>query len=141
MHALCAVVPFAPERSETHRRPRAQEAVTDEDVEYHLGNWARWHRLSRYSAFRRLWYPGRASGGMGNSGSTTVDDMCEGLDDDHARIMNTLIDDLPTTQRCAVHYIYLEARAVFKFPRSDLATEYANALASLRTGMVRKGIA
>jgi len=141
MHARCAVVPLAPERGETHRRPRAQETVTDEALEHYLVLWARWHRMSRYAAFRRLWYPGKASGGMGNSGSTTFEDMCEGVDDQTARIMNTLIDDLVTVQRCAIHYIYLEAHAVFRFPRSDLATEYANALASLRTGMERKGIA
>ena len=139
MHALCAVVPSDSGVDETHRRPRSQ--VTDEDVEHHLVLWSRWHRLSRYAAFRRLWYPGKASGGMGNSGSTTFEDMCDGVDDQTARVMNTLIDDLPLTQRCAIHYIYLEARAVFRFPHSSLEVEYANALVSLRTGMERKGIA
>lgn len=140
MHAHCAVIPLDSERDKASRWARTQ-AVTDEDIEHHLLLWSRWHRLSRYQALRRLWYPGKASGGMGNSGSTTFDDMCDGLDNDHARIMNTLIDDLPTTQRCAIHYMFLEARAVFRFPRSDLPEEYAKAIASLRTGMERKGIA
>ena len=85
-----------------------------------------------------MWYPGRASGRMGNSNSTTFDDMCESVDAESARVLNTVIDDLPVVSRGALHHVWLQA--VYRFPRSTLEAEYLKATGLLRQGMLTKGV-
>lgn len=113
------------------------ELFTDDDVEYHLRTWARWQFGSRYGSLRRLWFAGNASGRMA-SGSSTFEDLCDSADDQRARVINALVDDLVPMQRCAVHHVHLTS--VYRFPRSTLEATYAQALLALRRGMVRKGI-
>lgn len=76
---------------------------------------------------------------MGVSGSTSFDDMCEGVDSETARAMNAVIDDLPMVKRALLHHLYLQA--VYRFPRLvSLEDEYATTLTLLRGGMLRKGV-
>lgn len=121
-----------PKRGTVHK-------LSDEDIEFHLNNWARWHRGSYAGQLRQLWYPSRASGRMGVSGATTFEEMCDGVDMDTARAMNAVIEDLPVIKRALLHHLYLQS--VYRFPRVvSLETEYAETLPLLRVGMLRKGI-
>lgn len=125
--------------NDDYLRPR-QGTLSDDDIEHHIKSWAAWHRRSRYSAFRRLWYPGKSIGFSTDRGVRNSDDMDVRVNSFVCKTMDALISDLPVTQRVAIHHVHGIATAVFRFPRTTVEQEYARALIALRPGMSRKGI-
>lgn len=59
----------------------------------------------------------RRSTGIGNSHSTSFDDMIEASDVRCAMITDAIISDLPPAQACAVMRKYLDS--VYRFPRDN----------------------
>lgn len=112
-------------------------AVTDDRLEFHLWNWENWQRRSRFWSFRRLWYPGRASGGMGNSGSIDFDAMVAHVDTRCAKAVEAALNNCAPAERCAVHHKHLDAVYRFRLPLDVL---YAAALARIADHLTRAGI-
>lgn len=82
----------------------ADEDAADERLVWHLRNWVAWHRKSHRVG---VGYPSRASGGIGQSGSTDFEAMCANSDNALAMAVDALIDDLPQRERQAVYNEWL----------------------------------
>lgn len=96
-------------------------------LEAHLINWARWMRKSSRGGY---------TVSMGVSGSTHFEDMTEEADRVSARIMDTLISDLPPAQTAAINHVYLGV--VWRFPRNNLDALLATARESIESRMDEK---
>lgn len=101
---------------------------------WHLDNWAAWMGGRAV----RLWYPSRASGRMGSSGSTDFDAMVATADARCAACVDALIDDLPQPQHLAIYHRHLAS--VWRFPRFDLEQCYRTARDSIAKGLTLRGI-
>lgn len=113
--------------------------MTDERLDWHLANWAEYMR-PRQSDYGRG-YSGRASGGMGQSGSRDFDTMVEAADSDCARAVDAIICGSCTPiEQCAVHHYHLGA--VFRFQRIGRGAElaYESAREKIGAGLVQRGI-
>ena len=129
MHAFCAVLP--PEL-ETPKPYRA--GMTADRLSWHLWNWEHWMYRRDW---RRLWYPGKASGGMGRSHRSDFDEMVQRVDNRCARAVDTVINDLPRHQALAIHHKHLAA--VYRV-RYDLDSAYAEGCAAVARGLFKRGI-
>ncbi len=93
-------------------KPTTVDFGAPDRVEWHLANWKTWMHTGR--SVDRL---PRRSTGIGNSHSTSFDDMIEASDVRCAMITDAIISDLPPAQSCAVHRKYLSS--VYRFPRDN----------------------
>jgi hypothetical protein len=113
----------------------ASGKMSDERLDWHVWNWARWHRAR---GRRQGDHQGRASGGIGKSGSSDFDAMVAAEDTRSAYAVEAIVNDLPAPQSNALHHVQLEA--VFRFTRADPRPHYDAALAAIRAGLVKRGI-
>ncbi len=121
--------------AQVYRGPKLTIRPTEDYLERHLWKWAQWMRSGQ--AVR--WYPS-ASCGMGNGGASQhFEDMLEAEERRIAAVTNTVINDLPAVQSCAVHHAYLFA--VYRF-RDEVALSRALELAKvrIRSGLKAKSI-
>ena len=109
------------------------DASQQDRCEWHLSNWSAWMRAGGVN----LWYPSRASGGMGRSGSTDFDAMCANADTTSARAVDALIEGLPQAEKLTIHNEWLST--VFRV-RGDPAELYASAKERIAKGLAAKGI-
>lgn len=105
--------------------------VTDY-LELHLLNWAAWMR--RDIGVRG--YPAKSLGISTGGASEEFDNMLEDEEKRIARVTDTVINDLPPIQRCALNQCYLYA--VFRFRDYEKTLEQAKE--GVRAGLKRKGI-
>ena len=105
--------------------------VTDY-LELHLLNWATWMRHD----IGVRGYPQKALGLATGGASEEFDHMLEDEEKRIARVTDTVINDLPPIQRCALHHCYLHA--VFRF--RDYTATLDAARDGVRAGLKRKGI-
>lgn len=110
--------------------------MSKERVEWHLWNWERW-MFRRGGIFRSMWYPGKASGGMGRSHCSDFDEMVEAIDRRCAKAVDAAIYDLPQPQRLAIHHKHLGS--VYRV-RCDLDTTYAEACVGVGRELAKRGI-
>jgi hypothetical protein len=110
--------------------------MTDERLRFHLENWTSWMH-KRVGVFRKLWYPGKASGGMGNTGASDFDEIVGHADGRCARAVAASLDDLPQHQRLAIHNKHLAT--VYRL-RMDVDVAYAEGCQALKKSLLRKGI-
>ena len=110
--------------------------VTDDRLDFHLWNWANWHRSSVAATVRALWYPAGASG-MAVSHGSDFDGMVAEVDHRCAEAVESALDDCPTAERCAVHHVHLHA--VYR-PRIGLDAAYGSARLRLAAGLDERGI-
>lgn len=107
--------------------------MTDDRIDWHLWNWARWHR----QAGERVGYSSRASG-FSRTGLRDFDAMVATVDSDCAGAVEAVLDGVSVSERCAVHHFHLDA--VYRFPRIPLADTYNAARAAIGRGLDRRGI-
>lgn len=115
--------------AETTAKPEIEQRL-----DFHLGNWAAWMRSGEHVQG----YKHTAAGCVGGGYTSDFDDMVAGADRRTAAIMDTLINDLPPAQSCAVHHTWLTA--VYRFPKRNFDDMYAKACETLLVGMARKGL-
>ena len=108
--------------------------MADERLVWHLGNWVAWHRKGNSVG---VGYPSRASGGIGKSGSTDFEAMCENSDNSMAMAVDALIDDLPQLERMAVYNEWMGT--VFKL-HGDAAELYLGAVDKIGRGLRARGV-
>ena len=96
-------------------------------LESFLLDWSRWMRSGETVAGLP-----RASIGMSSGGASEhFDDMIDRVDRHIASVTNTVIEDLPAAQQCALHHAYLHA--VFRF--RDYETTLTLAKGAVRLGL------
>lgn len=98
-----------------------------------MENWAQWMRSGGIS----LWYPSRASGGMGRSGASDFDAMCANADARCAAAVDALIEALPQNEKLAVHNVH--TATVFKL-RGSTRYLYGEAKIKIGKGLDARGI-
>lgn len=103
--------------------------MSEERIDFHLWNWACWHRTS---GVQNLGY----TVSRGVSGSSDVATMERACDRKSAMDTNAAINDLPPTQSGAVYCKHLYC--VFRFPREDPEALYIQARDTLAVSLVRK---
>ncbi len=81
--------------------------MSPERVDFHLWNWAQWHRRSREHG---IGYPSRSAVGENYTTNSDFDSMVEGAYKQAARATDTVIDDLPTLYKIAVYAQHLEGK-------------------------------
>ena len=104
----------------------------DQRLDFHLGNWARWMRSGEHVQG----YKHGAAGCVGGGYSGDFDDMVLAADRRSAAIMDSLIQDLPPAQVCAIHTTWINSVWRFK----DYEATYQRACDNLLVGMNRKGL-
>jgi hypothetical protein len=109
------------------------QVVEGTRIEWHLGNWASW---MRGAGRPNLWYPSRASGGMGKSGSSDFDSMVASADSHCAAAVDAIVDGLTPRERCAVHNRHLATVFIVR----DEEGAYLAALVVIERGLAAKGI-
>lgn len=102
-------------------------------LDWHLRNWVAWHKRGGL----RLWYSSRASGGMGQSGSSDFDAMCANSDNCYAMAMDTIIDDLPQREKFTIYNEWL--CTVFRFEGDPVAL-YDAAMQKIERGLAARGM-
>ena len=109
--------------------------INEQRLGFHLGNWAAWMRSGEHVKG----YKHGAAGCVGGGYYGDFEDMVATADRHTAAIMDTLINDLPPAQSCAVHHTWINA--VYRF-KSEMAydTAYGKACETLLDGMDRKGL-
>lgn len=114
------------------------QLVAEDRMEFHLANWAAWQRGSGMN----LWYPSRASGGIGKTGSSDFDAMCATADAHCAHAVDTLIDDLPPRERMTIYNTWLAT--VFIYRGCDdvmtVADLYIRGKERIAKGLEQRGI-
>lgn len=114
---------------------RAGKPDTPSDLDYleiHLYEWARWQRSGM-----PVQVYGKQAVGLSNGGaSQDFDDMLEAEQRRIAAVVDSVINDLPPIQRCAIHHRYLHA--VFRF--KGYIQTLREAKAALRVGLRKKHI-
>lgn len=100
--------------------------------EWHLFNWAAWMRGS--GNFLRL--PSRASGGMGNSGSSDLESMASQADARCAVAVDAIISDMPRLLQAVVYHIHLGSMQ----PVCDLTVGYEQVKKRVNDGLRIRGI-
>ena len=108
-------------------KPTTVQFGTPDRVEWHLHNWKTWMHTGR--SVDRL---PRRSTAIGNSSSSSFEDMTDASDIRCAAIVDAIINDLPPSQSSAIHRRYLSA--VYRFPRNN----YANELLAAKVTIGRK---
>lgn len=121
-------------RAGTIKGSTAADLGTPARVEWHLDNWKRWKRTGNHQGAYGNCAVGLSTGGA----SKEFDEMAEDMDRRSAVILNTLIDDLPPAQSCAIYTRYLHS--VFRFPRNNFESLLESAKRALGRGMAIKGI-
>ena len=86
--------------------------MTEDRVDWHLANWARWMRDGHVGTG----YSSRASGGIGQSSNSDFESMCKNADNRCAFAVQAVIDGLSDAKRCALHHEYLHAVYLLKWP-------------------------
>lgn len=109
------------------------EFGTPDRVEWHLANWQSWMHTGR--SVDRL---PRRSVAIGNSGSSSFEDMTDASDVRCAMITDAIISDLPPSQSSALHRRYLSA--VYRFPRDNYLQELAEAKRKIGLGLKNRGV-
>ncbi len=116
----------------------AAVAEQEDRTDWHLRNWAAW--LGRGGL--NIWYPSRASGRMGQSGSSDFDSMCANVDAHCAQAVDTIIDDLPQRERQELYNAWMAT--VFRYRGHDepVVREalYKSAVTRLSKGMRARGM-
>ena len=110
--------------------------MSQERLEWHLHNWTQ-YMFRRVGTFRALWYPGRASSGIGRSSSSDFDQMVEHADARCARVTYAIINDLPRPQCLAIHHKHLGS--VYRV-RYDLDKAYAEGCVAVGRELTKRGI-
>ena len=98
-----------------------------------LEDWASWQ--SGYSP--KLGYPSRAAV-IATSASSTFEDMCDSLDADLCRAVDTAVYDLSIHHRSAIMRRYMAA--VFRFPRLDYQALLQQAHEELLDKLIRRHV-
>lgn len=106
-------------------------------VEWHLWNWEQWQLRDSSEGD----YESRASGGMGGTFSREFDAMVAECDTRCALAVDTIIGDLPSAQRIAVHAKHLGVKwpDVYR-TRVDPIVAYADACVRIGRELDAKGI-
>jgi hypothetical protein len=144
LDATAAILRGRKKRSPLSYKPPPREfkstvRMEDDRLGWHMHNWQRWMKLRSYPG--RL--PGRASGGIGISGSRDFDAMCATEDGKCAFAVDAIVQELPSAQHAAVyifHDIAEEGAYAFRFPRNNKEELYVLALETVRAGLTRRGI-
>jgi hypothetical protein len=76
--------------------------MINQRADWHLSNWAQWMQEARYSRG----FDDRSAVVAGH-GSPTFDDIAERVDRNCARVMDAIIDGLPSLQQMAIHNVYI----------------------------------
>lgn len=119
--------------AETALKPTTIRFGTPERVLWHLHNWSSW--MSSGRTVDRL---PRRSVGIGNSHSSSFEDMAEASDVRCAMITDAIINDLPPAQACAVMRQYLES--VYRFPRDNFAQQLEEAKRVIGIKLAIRGV-
>ena len=119
---------------EGSKTPEEKRLERLERLDWHLHNWRDWMRSGEHIQG----YKHTAAGCVGGGHIGDFDDMVAKVDRKTAAIMDTLINDLPPTQACAVHHRWLHS--VWGFPRDNFDELYSAACESLLAGMSHKGL-
>lgn len=114
--------------------PVYSSRMTADRVQWHLWNWQGW--MFR-RGLRRLWYPSKASGGMGRSHRSDFDEMVAQVDARCARATFAVINDLPRPQCLAIHHKHLGS--VYRV-RFDLDIAYAEGCVAVGKELTKRGI-
>ncbi len=114
-------------------KPTTVDFGAPDRVEWHLRNWQAWMHTGR--SVDRL---PRRSTGIGNSHSTSFDDMIEASDVRCAMITDAIIQDLPPSQSSAISRRYLSA--VYRFPRDNYLQELAEAKRKIGLQLAVRGV-
>ena len=93
-----------------------------ERVNWHLANWARYHR--QYSA--RLGY--KVSSALKTTGSQNFDDLVQSGDRQSAENMDTIIEDLPPLLKKAIHSVLLDTKWTESQDRSKIFLQAQEAI-------------
>lgn len=109
------------------------EFGTPDRVEWHLANWQSWMHTGR--SVDRL---PRRSVAIGNSGSSSFEDMTDASDVRCAMITDAIISDLPPAQACAVMRRYLDS--VYRFPRDNYADMLEKAKRQIGSKLAIRGV-
>lgn len=105
-----------------------------ERVEWHLHNWARWMRSGSHVGAYGAVAVGLSSGGR----SEDFDDMADASERRSARIVDTVVYDLPSDERMAICHAYLGA--VVRFRRQVMAEVLARAKRAVGRGLAARGV-
>ncbi|MDE1828534.1 MAG: hypothetical protein KGH65_05230 [Candidatus Micrarchaeota archaeon] len=106
--------------------------MTDERLEWHCENWARWMR----SGESVTGYP-KAAIGLRSVGQSHFDDMAEASDKRCAIACNAIIEGLAPAQAAALYRQYLWA--VFRFPRDNFVECLEMGKSAVRSGLEKRG--
>ena len=93
-----------------------------ERVNWHLANWARYHR--QYSA--RLGY--KVSSALKTTGSQNFDDLVQSGDRQSAENMDVIIEDLPPLLKKAIHSVLLDTKWTQSHDRSKIFLQAQEAI-------------
>lgn len=117
------------------RDPRLPVHEEDDYLESLLLDWAAWQRAGAGVDG----YPEHSTGLSDGGASKSFDDMLETMDNQHAEVVETVINGLPPAQRCALHHAYLNA--VYRF-RNEMVYESAleQAKQAVRAGLRARNI-
>jgi hypothetical protein len=113
--------------------------LTEDRVEWHLWNWARWYYASREKG---TGYASRASGGFenyttsrsGKDWETEYDEICKR----QADATDAIIDGLQPTYKAAIYAKHLEG--AWALPEASLALYYRAAVPLIGRGLDRRGV-
>lgn len=120
---LCSILPF-----------RRKDAMIFDRIEEHLWRWARWMYAGKTMHLR---HRSKAAGGFADA-SSDFDTMVEAADIRCAEATDAAIDELPPTQRAAVHAKWLETN--WSLPDEVLGAYYRVAVEAIGRGLDKRGI-
>lgn len=106
-----------------------------EFVVFELTDWASWMRNDK--DMLRLWYPSR-SAVLRGSDSSSFDEMCEESDSQRRIIVNSIVDDLPASNKAAINRRYLGVTV--RFPRNNYEELLLDAHMIVYEEMGRRGL-
>lgn len=109
-----------------------------ERIKYYLLLWTNWQRSNKSEINTMLGYPSQCLLLVGG-GSSSFEDMADDAESRAASIVDSIINDMPTNERIAIHHFNLAA--VWRSNRINLEDCYANALELLEAGLNKKGLA
>lgn len=108
--------------------------MNDDRLDFHLDNWRRYMKAGEGI----LGYSGTAAGCVGGGNSQDFDAMVGRADMRCAIITDAVIRGLDPSEQAALNHTYL--RAVFRFPRDNLAKLLESAKLKVSIGLKARGV-
>lgn len=109
--------------------------MTEDRVDWHLWNWAQYHRRSRA---RPQGYPNASTGLHNYTSGLDFDAECDWIDKRCAIATDAAVDDLPALERMAVYAKHLEG--LWGLPEPALGLYYRSAIGMLGKRLDRRGV-